>query len=123
MASVLAPQSRHDPRIPADVPNDLIWRLPVDRYHQMVKAGLLDQDDPIELLEGFLVYKMSKNPPHSVCTELTREALSRILPAGWHVMTQDPITTDTSEPEPDVSVIRGSVRDYMLTIRAPKTRP
>jgi Uma2 family endonuclease len=41
-----------------------------------------------------------------------REALARIVPSGWHVTDQEPITTADSEPEPDVVVVRGSLRDY-----------
>lgn len=94
------------------VPGDPIWRLSVAQYHQMIGAGILTDDDPVELLEGWLVAKMPKNPPHSLATQLTREALARILPAGWFVDAQEPITTADSEPEPDVAVIRGERRDY-----------
>ena len=95
-----------------DVPADPIWRLTVEKYHRMIDAGILGDDDPVELLEGWLVEKMSKNPPHRVATGLTRGQLAGSLPAGWHVDTQEPITTGDSEPEPDVAVIRGNPRDY-----------
>jgi Uma2 family endonuclease len=78
----------------------------------MIRAGILTEDDPVELLEGWLVTKMPKNPPHSVATRLTTRVLSQCLPSGWEVQTQEPITTDTSEPEPDVSVVRGDARQY-----------
>ncbi|MBI1925050.1 Uma2 family endonuclease [Candidatus Poribacteria bacterium] len=90
-----------------------IWRLSVDQYHEMIRAGILTEDDPVELLEGWLVPKMPKKPPHRVTTQLTREALARILPAGWYVDTQEPITTEDSEPEPDVGVVRGETRQYL----------
>lgn len=28
------------------VPTDLIWRLSVEQYHQMIQAGILTEDDP-----------------------------------------------------------------------------
>jgi hypothetical protein len=71
----------------------------------MIRAGILTDDDPVELLEGWLVPKMPKNPPHRITTRLTREALVGILPTGWYVDTQEPITTADSEPEPDVVVV------------------
>lgn len=40
------------------VPNDPIWRLTVEQYHQMIQDGILTEDDPVELLEGLLVTKM-----------------------------------------------------------------
>ena len=94
-------------------PSHPIWRLSVDQYHEMIRAGILTDDDPIELLEGWLVPKMPKNPPHRITTRLTREALARILSAGWYVDTQEPITTADSEPEPDVVVVRGETRQYL----------
>lgn len=99
------------------VPTVPVWRLSVEQYHRMIDAGILTADDPIELLEGWLVTKMAKNRPHSLATRLTREALENIMPPGWYVDTQEPITTADSEPEPDVIVVRGNPRDY--TARQP----
>ena len=98
---------------PAAVPTDLIWRLSLDQYHAMIRVGILTEDDPVELLEGWLVTKMPKNPPHTITTQLTRDALARILPTGWYVNDQEPITTADSEPEPDVVVVRGDRRQYL----------
>lgn len=95
-----------------DVPHDPIWRLTVPQYHQMIEAGILTDDDKVELLEGWLVCKMSKKPPHRLATGLVREALTKIIPAGWYVDSQEPITIADSEPEPDVTVIRGQTTDY-----------
>ena len=55
---------------------------------------------------------MSKNPPHRIATRLCDLALSRIVPKGWHVQNQEPVTFSNSEPEPDVAVIRGELADY-----------
>jgi Uma2 family endonuclease len=79
----------------------------------MIQAGILTEDDPVELLEGWLVTKMPKNPRHRVATQLTREALAQVLPSGWYVDAQEPITTADSEPEPDVVVVRGNRREYV----------
>lgn len=40
----------------ADIPQDLIWRMGVEQYHAMIASGILTDDDPVELLEGWLVY-------------------------------------------------------------------
>ncbi len=98
---------------PIVVPSDPIWRLTVDQYHEMIRTGILTEDDPVELLEGWLVAKMPKKPRHTLATELTREAFVGILPSGWFTNAQEPITTDDSEPEPDVTVARGERRDYL----------
>jgi Uma2 family endonuclease len=95
------------------VPIELIWRLSVDQYHAMIQAGILAEDDPVELLEGWLVTKMPKNPRHSLVTQLIQTALTRLLPSGWQVRGQEPVTTEDSEPEPDVVVARGDLRQYL----------
>ncbi len=94
------------------VPTETVWRLSVERYHEMIQAGILTEDDPVELLEGWLIEKMPKNPPHILATRFTRTALERLAPAGWFVNTQEPVTTADSEPEPDVSLAKGDPRDY-----------
>jgi Uma2 family endonuclease len=97
----------------AAIPNDLILRLRIEQYHAIIQAGILTDDDSVELLEGWLVFKMPKNPPHRVTTRLVRTALENILPAGWYVDSQEPITLSNSEPEPDIVVVRGDTRQYL----------
>ena len=36
----------------------------VPEYHKLIEIGVLTEDDNLELLEGYLVNKMSRNPPH-----------------------------------------------------------
>jgi Uma2 family endonuclease len=100
-------------KLPVVMVNELIWRLSLEQYHKMIRAGILTENDPVEFLEGWLIHKMPKNSPHSISTKLARQSLERALPAGWYVETQEPITLQDSEPEPDVVVIRGSIRDYI----------
>jgi Uma2 family endonuclease len=89
-----------------------LWRMSVDRYHEMIEAGVLGPDDRVELLEGLLVDKMTIDPPHRIATRLTRLALESAVPEGWYVEEQKPLTFADSEPEPDVAVIRGDTRQY-----------
>ncbi len=99
-------------QVRAAVPGELIFQLSIDQYHQMIRTGILTEDDPIELLDGWLVYKMPKNRPHVMATRHTRDLIERHLPTGWYVDSQEPITLETSEPEPDVCVVRGVLDDY-----------
>lgn len=96
----------------AFVPKEMIWCLRVDQYHQMIRNGILTADDRVELLEGMLVNKMAKRPPHRIATRRTMKAIERVIPAGWYVDTQEPVTLEESEPEPDVMVARGETEDY-----------
>jgi Uma2 family endonuclease len=97
---------------PTAAPSDGLWRLSVDQYHQMIDAGILVEDDPVEFLEGLLVEKMVKKPPHVLAANLVRTTLERLAPGGWFLNAQDPITTAESEPEPDLAVVRGDRRQY-----------
>ena len=106
MATLISPA----PGTPAADP---IWRLTVDQYHAMIDTGILSSDSPVELVEGILLQKMSKKPPHSFATEEARAALVSVLPAGWCVRAQEPITLADSEPEPVIAVACGSNRDYI----------
>ena len=94
------------------VPPVPIRRWSVDEYHTMLRAGILSEDDHVELLDGWLVPKTTKNPPHRIATRRVRKALERVVLEGWYVDSQEPITLPSSEPEPDGSVICGDTSDY-----------
>ncbi len=97
---------------PAAIPPVSVWRMSVNQYHEMIRTGIVAEDEPVELLDGWLVPKMVKSPSHSTITDLVRRALERVLPAGWSARPQDAITLSTSEPEPDVVVFRGEPLQY-----------
>ncbi|MEY4531724.1 MAG: hypothetical protein RLZZ156_2445 [Deinococcota bacterium] len=91
-------------------PADLgLWRFGIGQYHQMIRQGILE--DRVELLDGWVVEKMPKNPPHSLANALTR-AYFEGLGLEFLVRTQEPITLLSSEPEPDVVLVKGMLRDY-----------
>jgi Uma2 family endonuclease len=110
--SISLPQTPSAEGLSPGKPDDLIWRLSVGQYHEMIRTGILTADDPVELLAGWLVYKMPKNPPHRIATRLAQQALEPVVPDGWYVDAQEPITLNDSEPEPDVMIVRGETRDY-----------
>lgn len=37
---------------------DSLWRVSVERYHALIEAGAFTEDDPVELLQGWIVKKM-----------------------------------------------------------------
>lgn len=98
--------------IPAAMPPEPVCRFAVSQYHEMIAAGILADDDPLELLEGWLVPTMVKNPPHSTTIYVTTKLLEQVLPAGWHVRSEQPVTSEDSEPEPDVAIVRGGPEQY-----------
>ena len=91
-----------------------VYRWTRHQYDRLIEHGLLDEDDPIELLDGLLLVKEPQASPHRTSIILTAKALERAFGEGWFVQTQSPIVLDDrSEPEPDVCVVRGSPRDYV----------
>ncbi len=94
------------------IPELPVYRISVEKYHDMIRAGILGEDDPIELLEGLLVPKMPKYAPHATANNLLAAALARIVPDGFVLRVQDPITLKRSEPEPDLVVACGRLRDF-----------
>lgn len=87
-------------------------RFSISEYHRLIRAGILDEGDPVELLEGCLVQKMPGSPPHDTAVQRTRKRIEALTPVGWDVRIQSAITLPDSEPEPDVAVARGDEMTY-----------
>lgn len=85
--------------------------LTVEEYHRMAEAGILTEDDRVELLDGRLIAMSPIGPAHLHCVNRLTELLSRRLyttddPLA-RLSVQNPIRlSDTSEPEPDVVLLR-----------------
>jgi len=85
-----------------------------DSYDAMIRAGIFGPEENVELVEGEIVEMTPQKPSHSAGVRLVEEALRRTFGTGFDVRTQLPLAlTDDSEPEPDVAVVRGSIRDYV----------
>ncbi len=100
-------------------------RISVDRYERMIESGQFGDDDRFELIEGALVQKMTRKPPHSSGSEQAWRAIHEALPAGWHVRVEKPVRIPLrdSMPEPDVSVARGRPGDYAEVDPGPEDVP
>ena len=102
------------PALPPVVPPVPVRRFTVEEYHQMIQAGILGEDDDVELLEGWIVPEMPRNPAHdALIAWVHNRVLAPRLREGWFCRGQSAITTPDSEPEPDLALIRGSERDYL----------
>src|SRR5262245_9934203 len=98
-------------------------RFTVAEYHAMIDAGVFASDENFELLEGLIVRKMTKHPPHWIATGNLRDLLIALRISGFFVHSQEPVTTSDSEPEPDIALIRGARRDYKGRNPDPKQSP
>lgn len=104
------------PSIPTILPpffgdGDVPPRLTVAQYHQLAEDGILT-DDGVELLEGLVVKKMPKNPRHVLVLKRISRLLEKMLSRKFGLRIQDPITLSSSEPEPDLVVVRGKDDDF-----------
>src|SRR5262245_53247651 len=89
-----------------------IHQLTVGQYHRMIETGVLTEDDPVELLEGWIVNKMPQNPQHAGTITRIERRLRRVLSEDWINRIQSAITTRESEPEPDIAVVEGPEEKY-----------
>ncbi len=87
-----------------------LWPLSVAAYRLLGESGLIPKNT--ELLYGFVYTKMSKSPLHSFLLQFLHEALTRVLPIGRLLRTEQPITCADSEPEPDLAVVAGRKEDF-----------
>ncbi|SRR6266849_4452345 len=87
------------------------WRR--SEYEHLIKVGVFRPGEPVELLGGDLVVSEPQGSAHYTAIILVTDVLRAALGPGWLVRSQGPVALDDeSEPEPDVSVVPGSARDY-----------
>ena len=99
------------PQVPTTPPEvfPCLYRFTVAQYDRMVQDGTIGKNERVELIEGLLVTKMGKNPPHVFAGKLGLKRLERLVSPGWHVGKEDPVVvSEWSKPEPDLSVVRGT---------------
>jgi Uma2 family endonuclease len=105
--------TRH-PRSPAAewIPARLA-RLTVEKYEAMVESGVFTKHDRLVLINGYLVTKVTKKPPHVLATDNIRDSLAGLISTGWWIRSEAPVRIpDYNEPEPDGSVARGPKSRY-----------
>ncbi|MCW5554829.1 MAG: Uma2 family endonuclease [Verrucomicrobiae bacterium] len=96
------------PRIP--LRSAEVWPLSVAAYRALGEAGLIPKNT--ELLYGFVYTKMSKSPLHSALVRQLIRLLEQATLSDCFISSEQPITCEDSEPEPDVAVVRGRPEDF-----------
>jgi Uma2 family endonuclease len=88
-------------------------KLDVDEYHRMGEAGILRDDDRVELIEGELVQMTPIGSPHAgTANRLTRLFVAAVGPRAV-VTVQNPVRLDRhNEPQPDLMLLRFRDDDY-----------
>lgn len=91
----------------------------VHDYHRMAEAGILHEDDRVELIEGELVEMAAIGSRHFTCVNTLNHFLVREIDGEAIVSVQNPVRLDErSEPEPDLTVLRA--RDYRDSLPGPE---
>jgi Uma2 family endonuclease len=99
------------PDVPVAEPH--VYRWTRDEYYKMAEAGLFDGKH-VELIEGLIIEMSPMRSRHRTSVVLTGDALRKVFSQGYFISTQCPLNLgEASEPEPDVAVIAGNVRDYV----------
>lgn len=82
-------------------------RVTIGEYHQMGEAGILTEDDRVELIEGEIVEMPPIGPPHAGGVIRLAQLFTDALGGRALVSQQNPVAlSDHSEPQPDVTLLR-----------------
>lgn len=79
----------------------------VDEYYRMIDAGILSEDDRVELIEGEVIKMSPIGKFHAACVKKINAIFSRLVGRTAIVSVQDPIKVDDfSEPQPDIALLK-----------------
>lgn len=83
------------------------WTFTVDEVYQMLAAGILTEDDRVELIEGELIKMSPIGERHAACVKKSNALFNRLIGQQAIVSVQDPIYLDHhSEPQPDLALLK-----------------
>lgn len=87
-----------------------VARWSVEDYERLVESGLAPKRG--ELIRGIIIDKMSKSPLHCDLSKRLYDKLQSLRIAGFVVFQERGLRLADSEPEPDVSFVRGQPADF-----------
>jgi hypothetical protein len=93
------------------IPMDRVLRFDLDTYHKLGNLGMIPRNT--ELIFGVVVYKITISPQPVRFVLKFRDLLTRNLPPNYLVRQESPLTIQDSEPEPDISVVKGDYDDFL----------
>ncbi|APC07882.1 Uma2 family endonuclease [Neomoorella thermoacetica] len=90
-------------------------RFTVDEYYQMARAGILGEDDRVELIEGEIIEMVPIGTRHAACIRRLLHIFSTKIGDNALVDTQNPLRLgQNSEPQPDLMLLKPR-DDYYAT--------
>ena len=92
------------------------YRLSRLEYDRAVEAGVFEPAAKLELIDEEMHAMTPEGSRHTTGIDLVADCLRWAFGSGFHVRIQHPLAADDySEPEPDVAVVTGTIRDYRNT--------
>ena len=83
------------------------FRFTISQYHQMSEAGILSENDKVELINGEIIEMSPICRRHAACVDRINRLFSNILGIKVIVRVQNPILLNNlSEPEPDIALLK-----------------
>ncbi len=81
-------------------------RFTVDEYYRMADAGILHEDDRVELIDGEIVEMAPIGSRHAACVNRLAHLFSEKVSGRAIVSVQNPIHLgEHSEPQPDITLL------------------
>ena len=90
-----------------EVPQFPQRRFTVREYRRLMEAGIFHPALRTELVEGWVIDKMTRGPRHDSCLQRSAETLQNRLSDRWRIRLQSAIVLDDGEPEPDLVIVPG----------------
>lgn len=82
-------------------------RFSVKEYHQLMEAGILQEDDRVELIQGEIIQRNPISPKHAGNVDRIVRVLTFLFRESAIIRSQNPVQLhDYSEPEPDIAVLK-----------------
>lgn len=92
-----------------------LYEMSVEKYHQLIEAGIFSKSDKVELIEGKIVQRFPKVALHATAMRRINRCMIRHFDEKAVIRIQDPILlNDKSEPEPDLVLAQLPDVRYML---------
>lgn len=83
------------------------WTFTVDDYMRMLEAGILTEDDRVELIEGEIIAMSPIGDLHAGCVNRINALFNQLLGGRAIVSVQNPVRLDDhSEPQPDLALLK-----------------
>ncbi|MBI4320141.1 MAG: Uma2 family endonuclease [Chloroflexi bacterium] len=88
-------------------------RFTVEEYHRMAEAGILGEDDRVELIEGEITEMTPIGRLHAATVRRLNKLFISTFGSDAVIGVQDPVILDEySEPQPDIELLRPKADFY-----------